>query len=112
MPDEKTTNESTKRPAPISWRPPAARHAEFLARVERSGLSVNAYITRAVFRPSYVDAGTLVRLLSEAAAIRDALHDAGLIGGDTPANAQPLETALDDLTELRAAILEILGRRP
>jgi len=37
------------REAPISYRPPETLREEFRARVEKSGLSVNAFITQAVF---------------------------------------------------------------
>ena len=45
MPD--STNR--KREAPISYRPPKGLREEFHARVEKSGLSTSAFITKAVF---------------------------------------------------------------
>ena len=38
-----------KREAPISYRPPAALREEFHSRVEKSGLSASAFITKSVF---------------------------------------------------------------
>ena len=115
MTDNKTekTKTENKRAAPISYRPPAALRAAFHERVESSGLSANAFITKAVFegrlRP---EQALLARLLAEAASIRDALHDIALTGADTPANALHLEMALRDLTEIRAALVKAYGRRP
>ncbi len=64
-----------KRDAPISYRPPKDLQAEFLARVEKSGLSTSAFITKAVFsqapyrqsRRPVPEQKLLARLLGEAA---------------------------------------------
>jgi len=40
---------TSKRNPPISYRPPVALQSEFEKRVERSGLSVSAYLTQCVF---------------------------------------------------------------
>lgn len=117
MTESKTDN---KREAPISYRPPAALREEFFARVERSGLSTNAFLTQAVFgqpaprqkRAVAIDGAVLARLLGEAASIRDALHEITLSGGDTPANALRLEAAMDDLAVIRAALIKAYGRKP
>jgi hypothetical protein len=44
-----TEKTDQKRDAPVSYRPPADLRDEFRRRVETSGLSANAYITRAIF---------------------------------------------------------------
>lgn len=72
MTDEK------KRAAPISYRPPEILREEFQQRVEKSGLSVNAFITQAVFgapaprqaRRPPLEKQDIARLLCEAARLR------------------------------------------
>ncbi len=107
-----------KREAPISYRPPNGLRQEFRARVEKSGLSTSAFITKAVFatdpprqsrRPS-MEAELLARLLAQAAKIRDELHQISHAGGDD--NAPVIEAAFDELTEIRAALLKASGRKP
>ncbi len=114
MPDR--TNR--KREAPISYRPPKSLRGEFRARVEKSGLSTSAFITKAVFatdpprqsrRPS-MEAELLARLLAQAAEIRDELHEISLTGSDD--NEPVIEAAFDELTEIRAALLKAMGRNP
>ncbi len=114
MPDRK----NTKREAPISYRPPKGLRDEFRARVEKSGLSTSAFITKAVFatdpprqsrRPA-MEAELLARLLAQAAKIRDELHEISLAGSDD--NAPVIEAAFDELTEIRAALLKASGRQP
>ncbi len=114
MPDRK----NTKREAPISYRPPKGLREEFHARVEKSGLSTSAFITKAVFatdpprqsrRPG-VEAELLARLLAQAAKIRDELHEISLAGGDE--RGAVIEAAFDELTEIRAALLKASGRKP
>lgn len=107
-----------KREAPISYRPPAELREEFLARVENSGLTTCAYITRAVFggdapsgtRKPPVEARQLAQLLARAAVIQDQLHEISISGGDT--SAILLAQAVQDLAEIRAALLKLMGRKP
>lgn len=116
MPDK----ESKKREAPISYRPPAGLREEFYERVARSGLTTNAYLTKAVFdvapgrqsRRASIEKELLARLLSEAGHIRDALHEVALSGGDSPASTMLIEAAMNDLTEIRAALIKAIGRQP
>ena len=109
-----------KRQAPISYRPPAALREEFAARVERSGLSTSAFITRAVFggeaprqsrRPS-VEEADLARLLGQCAHLRDALHEIGMAQGEDSSAALVIEAAMDELTVMRSALLKVMGRAP
>ena len=103
-----------RRAAPISYRPPEGLREEFHARVQRSGLSTSAFITKAVFdrapprqsRRPPVEAELLARLLAEAAAISDRLNEAGR------ADPAIIEQACRDLTEIRAALLKLMGRLP
>ena len=107
MPD-KTAH---RRDAPISYRPPKALREEFYRRLEDPGLSMNAFITRGVLGNKSPRAQNerllLARLLQEAGRIADRLHDM------QPAEAEPaLKAALDDLAQIRAALLVLMGRRP
>src|SRR5690242_8965237 len=81
------TDESRDRPAPISYRPPKGREAEFAALVEASGLSVNAFITQSAFgrrRSRVAERKQLALLLATAARISDQLHEVSLAGrGDS-----------------------------
>ena len=109
MPDKKTK----KRTAPISYRPPKELRQEFHARVESSGLSINAFLTEAVFgrnrhRPAELE--KLAVILAKTAQISDQLHEISLAG--TVNSALPIEAACDDLTEIRAAILKLAARQP
>ncbi|CAH2407914.1 hypothetical protein [Mesorhizobium escarrei] len=104
-----------KRQAPISYRPPEELREEFRARVEKSGLSVNAFITASIFgapaprqarRPA-VEHREVARLLAETARLHDRLQ--AMAGGHDPAL---LDEAVRDLREIRAACLVALGRSP
>lgn len=114
MPDRK----DRKRKAPISYRPPKDLRAEFDARVEKSGLSTSAFITKAIFkmepspqsrRPA-LETKLLAKLLAQAAEIKQELHDVSTSGGE--GNLLLLEKAADELTEIRAALLKAMGRTP
>ena len=102
-----------RRPAPISYRPPKDREAEFRARVATSELSTNAFITEALFgrnrhRPDELKA--LARLLASAAQISDRLHEIEITGaGDS---TLLIEATHRELAEIRAALLIMMGRQP
>ena len=116
MPDEK----ARKRDAPLSWRPPKALREEFHARVEKSGLSASAFITKAIFahepprqsRRPPVEKELLARLLADAGHIRNALDEVARAGGVAPAHGKLIEAACGNLTEIRAALIVLLGRQP
>lgn len=105
--------EKDKREAPISYRPPQELREQFRARVEESGLSVNAFITAAVFgddapkpaRRASASRADVARLLAETALLNARLK--GLAGD---ADTALLEDAVRDLREIRAACLRALGR--
>lgn len=116
MPDRK----DKKREAPISYRPPKDLRDEFHSRVQKSGLSTTAFITKAVFnqdpsrqsrRPS-IEEKLLAKLLNEAAKIHQELHSIALDNGDEANNTRLMEEAVDALTEIRAALLKAMGRNP
>ena len=110
MPDKET---KSKRPAPISYRPPKGMAEAFHARVAASGLSVNAFITEAIFgrnrhRPDELQ--ILARLRGKAAQISDQLHRIAFSGADE--NTLLIEAAQRDLAEIRTALLISMGRGP
>jgi hypothetical protein len=115
-----TDKTDKKRDSPVSYRPPAELRDEFRRRVETSGLSVNAYITKALFdlatprraRRPPVEKQLLAQLLARSAAIRDALDNAARVAGDEPRAADALQTACDELTVIRAALLKMMERAP
>jgi hypothetical protein len=112
--------EKKSRESPISYRPPQALRDEFHARVERSGLSVSAFITKAIFdappprqarRPGAAQ-GDVARLLAETALVGDQLRALRTGGADDPQHDAALADALAALREIRAACLMALGRTP
>ncbi|MFZ6769810.1 hypothetical protein ACO0LM_22380 [Undibacterium sp. Di26W] len=107
-----------KREAPISYRPPESLRDEFRARVENSGLSINAFITAAIFnqaapharRHSPLDEQAAAMLLVQAGRINDrlrTLEDSGGLAQTTELNA-----CRDELIEIRSCLMAVLGRRP
>lgn len=109
MTDERA---QTRRPAPISYRPPKGRAAEFHARVAASGLSTNGFITECIFgrsrhRPAELQ--LLAQLLDQAAQIADHLHELSIAG---VADAQAVAAAQDELAEIRTALMSAMGRAP
>lgn len=108
-----------KRPAPISYRPPQGLSADFRARVQNSGLSVNAFITAAVFgqsaprssRNAPLDQKLVAMLLSQAARISSRLEQAVPPNGDS-ARTAVLKECRDELAEIRGCLMQALGRDP
>lgn len=106
-----------RRDPPISYRPPEDLRAEFRARVETSGLSVNAFITRAIFesvpvrqgRRSSLDKQQFARLLGEATAIRQRLETLPAV--DEPEAGLQAET-LSVLRDVRTLLMQAMGRAP
>lgn len=106
-------NEKKRRPAPISYRPPKAREEEFDALVSASGLSVNAFLTDAVFRNGrykQADLALLNRLIAEMAASRDLLRELPI--DDDEELRAVLDRVLEAQLEIRNAILIYTGRKP
>ena len=115
-----SAEQSSKRKAPISYRPPVELRAEFERRVNASGLSTSAFITKSVFggdpprqsrRPT-IDHQAVAKMLAAAAGIRDELHaiTTATVQGGT--SGVTVEEALRALTEIRAACFQALGRKP
>lgn len=108
------TATSKKRPAPYSYRPPRDREEAFARLVAESGLSVNAFLTEAVFgrsrhRPAEIR--LLAKLLQMLAQIRDELRQLRIEGADG-ASLLLLESVLERLIEIRAAVFRCMGRTP
>ncbi|MDF1600940.1 hypothetical protein PZ895_14350 [Mesorhizobium sp. YIM 152430] len=86
-------------------------------RVDKSGLSVGAFITRSIFaedpprqvRRAPVEQQELARLLCETARLHDRLR---ALGDRDAVDPVLLEEAVRDLHEIRAACLAALGRKP
>ena len=116
MPEPK----NKKRNAPISYRPPEDLREEFYSRVESSGLSTSAFLTKSwsgqepprQTRRPVLEQKLLARLLGEAATIRTDLHEISLTGGDNANNTLLIETAVEELTAIRAALLKAMDRKP
>jgi hypothetical protein len=107
-----------KREAPISYRPPKELRAEFERRVNASGLSTSAFITKSIFgaepprqsrRPS-IEHQAVAQILGELARVRDQLHAITIASG--PGSGVLLEEAVRSLTEIRSACFKALGRKP
>ena len=107
-----------KREAPISYRPPKELRAEFERRVNASGLSTSAFITKSVFgadpprqsrRPS-IEHQAVAQILGELARVRDQLQTIAIASG--PGSGVLLEEAVRSLTEIRAVCFKALGRKP
>ncbi|MEM6679768.1 MAG: hypothetical protein AAF416_12255 [Pseudomonadota bacterium] len=100
-----------KRPAPISWRPPAARRVELEAMIAASGLSTGAFLTEAVFgrtRHRPAELAKLAAILRECQAMADSLR--------AIATRDPDEVAISEirntLPEIRSALFLLMGRKP
>ena len=108
MPDK------AKRKPPYSYRPPEDRRAAFERRVAESGLSVNAFITEAIFgrnRHRPAEMRLLSRLLGECAAIADLVRRIETSEGEN--RHEPLlESVKSLLIEIRSALFLLMGRKP
>jgi hypothetical protein len=109
-----------KRPAPVSYRPPAKLRDEFRRRVTQTGLSANAYITKALFdlpiprgtRHPPVEKQMLAHLLSRSAAIRDALDNATRVSAEDVNTVDVIKAACAELELIRAAVMRMMERAP
>ena len=109
-----------KREAPISYRPPKELRAELERRVDASGLSTSAFITKSIFgvepprqsrRPS-IEHQAVAQILGELARVRDQLHTVAIAIASGPGSGVILEEAVRSLTEIRSACFKALGRKP
>lgn len=115
-----TRRDRKRRKAPISYRPPERLREEFRTRVANSGLSINAFITAAVFgqeapraRPAPpVDRQMVALLLSQAARINDRLQAAASLSPDPAHTSSLLAECRDELAEIRTCLMLALGRDP
>lgn len=89
-----------------------------LARAAASGLSLNAFITAALFGPDApptrrkvpVAKQDIAVLLAQAARIRDLLGNVPALPRDD--EGELLKTCRDELVEIRTCLLHLLGRAP
>lgn len=116
-----TDPKNTKRRPPIAYRLPVELEDEFDRRVERSGLSVNAFLTqswhdkpqpRQVRRPP-LEKQLLATMLAQVANIADTLRQE-FNRQANPSNQQSsmLNDIRDELRSIRVAIFKALGRKP
>src|ERR1700676_2592497 len=105
---------SSKRKAPISYRPPEELREEFERRVEASGLPNSAFITKPVFgadpprqsrRPS-IEQQAVAQILAALACVRDQLQAVATTMGQGGASGVMFEEAVRALTEIRAACFQ------
>ena len=109
-----------KKEPPISYRPPKALRHEFFARVERSGLCTNAFITKAVFgltmprqtRRPPVEKQLLARILGVLQNLSDALKQFSAAAERDPEIKALLRDIKSLMQEIRAALFKFMGRKP
>lgn len=105
---------SGKRAAPVPYRPPEKLREEFFVRAKNSGLSTNAFITHAVFGKGAVGSAPvnkkeLAHILSLAAQINARLS--GIAGESSEAQSAVLAQCKEELSSIRQAVMELLGKR-
>jgi len=112
--------QDNKRKAPISYRPPEELRAEFERRVNASGLSTSAFITKAwsgsepprQSRRPTIDHRAVAKLLAALAGVSDQLRAAVSASGQGGESETRFKEAVSSLTEMRAACFKALGRKP
>ena len=130
MPDR----DDKKREAPISYRPPSDLREEFRARVERSGLTINAFLNKAVFNldpPRQSRKPTAAQIESTRDLVKaDKISDArrcirtiltehpeiSAVISNHPEAAAALEEALGNIdtatAQMRSEVMTANGRKP
>ncbi|MEO1318116.1 MAG: hypothetical protein AAFW01_16255, partial [Pseudomonadota bacterium] len=96
-----------KRPAPISWPPPAARRAELEAMIAASGLSTGAFLTEAVFgrtRHRPAELAKLAEILRECQDMADSLRAIARRDGGEVAISEIRNT----MPEIRSALFLLM----
>ena len=109
--------QDNKRDAPISIRVPKEHLDEFNRRVEKSGLSRNAFVLKCVLdcapmrsaRSPRIEKQLLAKLLAKAAQIHSELQQ---LSASDRVDPNVLDQANTTLIEIRAAILVSLERKP
>ena len=116
-------DKTVKLSAPVSYRPPKHLHAEFLSRVQRSGISACAFITQSIFgkdphghvpprqsRRPPVEKVELAKLLAACAAIRDELKRCD--HADDAEMRHAVRASTEALQDIRSILFKLMGRRP
>ena len=114
--DEKTDK---KRNSPISYRPPAGKEDEFDARVARSGLSQNGYITECIFgedaprasRQPSGNAKLIAHVLSLLVRINGRLEEFAARAGDPDAVLSLFRELRSDFSVIRTLCLKAFGKK-
>ena len=116
-----TDPQKTKRRPPIAYRLPVELEDEFDRRVERSGLSVNAFLTqswhnkpqpRQVRRPP-LEKQLLANMLSQLSVIADTIRqEFNRQANPSKPSSDTLTKMYDELRSIRVAIFKALGRKP
>ena len=115
MKQDNETQKKRVREAPISYRPPKDLRAEFDARVSKSGLTVSAFLTKAIFdqepgrasRKPSVEAKEIVRLAAEVAKLADQIRN---LEANNALEEHLKARALMDVGIIRSSIMTALGR--
>lgn len=113
------TPDKKKRPPPYSYRPPARLREEFERRVEESGLSMSAFITKhclgevlpSQHRSQPEKKKELARLLREAARIKESLDELKARHPAPDSLTETVEQAKSELVLIRTLIMQALGRK-
>ncbi|MCS0397883.1 hypothetical protein ND972_13865 [Vibrio diabolicus] len=113
------TSKKKKRSPPYSYRPPVELREEFERRVEASGLSMSAYITRhclgevlpSQHRNPPEQKKDLARLLHEAAQIKESLDELKAGHPDPQVLEHTIEQAKSELVVIRSLIMQALRRK-
>jgi hypothetical protein len=108
-----------KRLSPLSIRVTEEEKERIVENANKAGQSVSGYLKKLALnvdpprqsRRPPVEQKMLAQMLAHAAAIRDQLHEISLTGADDR-QALLMERAVDDLAEIRAALLNAMGRKP
>ncbi|MCP8685941.1 hypothetical protein [Marinobacterium sedimentorum] len=113
------TPDKKKRLPPYSYRPPVDLREEFERRVEASGLSTSAFITKhclgevlpSQHRNQPEQKKDLARLLHEAAQIKEALDELKAGHPDPEVLVDTIEQAKSELVVIRTLIMQALRRK-
>ena len=119
-------DDEKQREHPITWRPPEKLRNEFYRLAKASGLSTNAFITKAVFYTYHppgqdgkapntkprIDPKDAARLLEHIGKIGSNINQIAKHANAGKYMVNSVEAACTDIIEMRAAVLEFLGKKP
>lgn len=113
------TPDKKRRSPPYSYRPPVDLREEFERRVEASGLSLSAFITKhclgevlpSQHRNQPENKKDLARLLREATQIKESLDELKAVHPDPEALTDTIEQAKSELVIIRSLIMQALRKK-